>query len=55
MSGYMRKQQDTLSRPKRASWHQILYAYHEAGHTVVGQVIGRCIVEISIVADCVRH
>jgi len=37
--------------PLRNQWHRIRYAYHEAGHAVVGHVIGRCISEISIVAD----
>jgi len=32
-------------------WHRIRYAYHEAGHAVVGHVIGRCISEVSIVAE----
>ena len=29
----------------------MLYAFHEAGHGVVGHVIGRCISEISLVGD----
>jgi len=30
------------------------YAYHEAGHAIVGHIIGRCISEISILADTDR-
>ncbi len=33
------------------NWHLTRNAYHEAGHAVVGHVIGRCIAEVSIVSD----
>ena len=36
---------------QRNNWHLIRYAYHEAGHAVVGHVIGRCIAEVSIISD----
>ena len=38
----------TESQQKR--WHCTRYAFHEAGHAVVGHVIGRCISEVTIVA-----
>lgn len=40
-----------LPTRKQNTWHLIRYAYHEAGHAVVGHVIGRYIAEISIVSD----
>ena len=36
---------------QRNTWHLTRYAFHEAGHAVVGHVIGRCIAEVSIVSD----
>lgn len=36
------------------TFHRTRYAFHEAGHAVVGHVIGRCISEISIVGDRAR-
>jgi hypothetical protein len=42
----------TESQQKR--WDRTRYAFHEAGHAVVGHVIGRCISEVSIVADSTR-
>jgi hypothetical protein len=31
---------------------RLLHAYHEAGHALVGHVIGRCIEEVSIAVRC---
>lgn len=36
---------------KRKSWHLERYAYHEAGHAIVGHVAGRCIAEVSIIPN----
>ncbi len=36
---------------QRNTWHFIRYAYHEAGHAVVGHVLGRLIAGVSIVPD----
>lgn len=42
------RQQNTQSRN---SWHRTRFAYHEAGHALVGHVLGRLIAEVSIVSD----
>jgi hypothetical protein len=47
----MSKQQDTQLKTPRPTWHQTLYAYHEAGHVVVGHVLGRCLSEVSLQAS----
>ena len=39
---------------QRNNWRRTLYAYHEAGHAVVGHIIGRCVGEVSIIADAER-
>src|ERR1700731_1947290 len=36
---------------QRNSWHRTRYAFHEAGHAVVGHVIGRCIAEVSAISN----
>lgn len=36
---------------RNVSDNLIPYAYHEAGHAVVGHLLGRCIERLSIVAD----
>ena len=38
-------------RSQRGYSRTVLFAYHEAGHAVVGHVIGRCIEEVSILSD----
>ncbi len=38
-------------KPLRSSWHRLRYAYHEAGHAVLGHWFGRCLAEVSIVPD----
>ncbi len=53
---YDRAVMKDVSTPKRQrqqprSWHLVRYAYHEAGHAIVGHVIGRCIAELSIVRE----
>src|ERR1700687_5182026 len=41
-----------VRKPRQMSRDRlILYAYHEAGHAVVGHVIKRCIKEVSIASD----
>jgi hypothetical protein len=47
----MSRQRLIQNKLPRHTWHQTLSAYHEAGHAVVSHVIGRCISEISLVAD----
>ncbi len=48
----MDKQRATQQKTiPRNTWHRTRYAFHEAGHAVAGHVIGRCISEVSIVAD----
>ncbi len=47
----MSKRQDIQLRTPRPTWHQTRYAFHEAGHAVVGHVLGRCLSEISILAN----
>lgn len=37
-------------RSQRGYSRTVLFAYHEAGHAVVGHAIGRCIEEISILS-----
>jgi hypothetical protein len=32
--------------PKRTNWHKIGYVYHEAGHAVVGHVLGWCLGQV---------
>ncbi len=49
---YMSRQRETQQKTwPRKTWHRTRYAFHEAGHAVVGHMIGRCISEVSIVAD----
>ena len=38
-------------RSRRGYSNTVLFAYHEAGHAVVGHIIGRCIEEVSILSD----
>ncbi len=37
--------------PQQNTFHLTRYAFHEAGHALVGHVIGRCISEVSILGD----
>jgi hypothetical protein len=50
----MNKQSLKPQQAQQKNWHHTLYAHHETGHAVVGHVIGRCIAEVSIVADIAR-
>ena len=50
----MNRQRVAQQETQQKNWHHTLYATHEAGHAVVGYVIGRCIAEVSIVADKAR-
>ena len=36
---------------QRKTWHLLRYAYHEAGHAVVGHLLGRCIAEASVLLE----
>jgi hypothetical protein len=47
----MNKQEGMQQETSRPTWHQTLYAYHEAGHAVVGHVPGRCLSEVSLHAS----
>jgi hypothetical protein len=47
----MKQQRGSTPNPSRQHWHRLLDAFHEAGHAVVGHIIGRCIAEVSIVRE----
>ena len=40
---------------KVTSWHTTRYAYHEAGHALLGHLYGRCIAEVVIVREKGSH
>ena len=47
----MSRQKTQQKTPQRNTWHRTRYAFHEAGHAIVGHVIGRCISEVTTVGD----
>ena len=47
----MNKQEGMQQETAHPTWHQTRYAFHEAGHAVVGHVLGRCLSEVSILAN----